>query len=144
MKVKNSLNILKVVSNYNWGADRKSLLKLYDSLCMSKLDYGCQIYSSACKTKLHELDVLHNAGLHICSGAFRTSPVESIYVDTDELPLDLRRQELGLRYITRLKSGIDTNPAFRILTQCNIDKFNKPSLPKPLQIRILEEVQDNP
>ena len=100
LKVKRSLNILKVVSGFSWGADKKSLLKLYNSLCRSKLDYGCQIYSSACKSKLKELDVVHNMGLRICSGAFRTSPIESIYVDTNELPLDLRREELGLRYMT--------------------------------------------
>ena len=39
--VKNSLNILKVVSGFDWGADKKTLLRLYDSLCKSKLDYGC-------------------------------------------------------------------------------------------------------
>ena len=35
----------------------------------------------------------------IYSGAFRTSPVESLSVDTHQLPLDLRREELGLRYL---------------------------------------------
>ena len=59
-KVKKSLNILKVVSSYDWGADKKTLLKLYNSLCKSKLDYACEVYSSACKTKLYELDVVHN------------------------------------------------------------------------------------
>ncbi|MEO1419229.1 MAG: reverse transcriptase family protein [Bacteroidota bacterium] len=59
-EVKKSLDILKVVSGFDWGADKKSLLRLYDSLCRSKLDYGCQIYSSACKTRLKELDVVHN------------------------------------------------------------------------------------
>ena len=98
-KVRSSLNLLKVVSHFDWGADRKSLLKLYDALCRSKLDYACQIYSSACKTKLRELDVVHNLGLRICTGAYRTSPVESIYVDAGELPLDLRREELSLRYL---------------------------------------------
>ena len=33
-------------------------------------------------------------GLRICSGAFRTSPIETLYVDTHQLPLDLRREEL--------------------------------------------------
>lgn len=80
IRVKNSINILKVVSGFSWGADKKSLLRLYDSLCRSKLDYGCQFYSSACKTKLNELDIVHNMGLRICSGAFKTSPIESIYI----------------------------------------------------------------
>ena len=141
LRVKKSLSILKVVSGFDWGADKKSLLKLYDSLCRSKFDYGCQIYSSACKTKLKELDVVHNMGLRICSGAFRTSPVESIYVDTNELPLQLRREEQGLRYITRTKSS-PQNPSFKVLGDCNSRKFTGSRSSKPFQIRLNEEVGD--
>ena len=35
LKAKTSM---KVVSDFSWEADKKSLLKLYDSLCRSKLD----------------------------------------------------------------------------------------------------------
>ena len=136
IKVKESMNILKVVSGFSWGADKKSLLHLYDSLCRSKLDYGCQVYSSACKSKLRELDVVHNMGLRICTGAFRTSPVESLYVDSNELPLDLRREEIGLRYITRLKST-PKNPSFKLFGECNSQKFGTRSS-KPFQIRLLQ------
>ena len=41
------MNILKVVGNTEWGADRKVMLRLYRSLIMSKLDYGCIVYGSA-------------------------------------------------------------------------------------------------
>ena len=135
IKVKKSLNILKVVSGFSWGADKKSLLRLYDSLCRSKIEYGCQIYSSACSTKLKELDVVHNAALRICSGAFRTSPVESIYVDTDELPLDLRREELGLRYLMKLK-GSPSNPAANAIKQCDPHNYDGARSSKPFSVRI--------
>ena len=141
LKVKKSLNILKVVSAFDWGADKKTLLKLYNSLCRSKLGYACEIYSSACKSKLKELDAVHNLGLRICTGAFRTSPVESIYVDSGQLPLDLRRQELGLRYIQRIKSN-PQNPAFKILGMCESSLFNRPRSSKPFQIRLNEDVRD--
>ena len=49
-EVRHCLNILKVVSHFNWGADRTTLLRLYTVLCLSKIDYGCQMYSSACRT----------------------------------------------------------------------------------------------
>ena len=142
IKVKKSLNILKVVSSFDWGADRKSLLKLYNSLCRSKLEYACQIYSSACKSRLKELDVIHNLGIRICTGAFRTSPVESIYVDAGELPLDLRREELGLRYIQRMKTN-RSNPSFKVLANSNSERFDKPRASKPFQVRINEEVNDD-
>ena len=60
------------------------------------------------------MDVVHNMGLRICSGAFRTSPVESLYVDTGHVPLDLRREELGLRYMVRVKSA-PKSPSFQVL-----------------------------
>ena len=55
LKVKKSLNLLKVIFGFEWGADKKSLLRIYDALCRSKLDYGCQIYSSASKSNLDAL-----------------------------------------------------------------------------------------
>ena len=139
----NSLNILRVVSTFNWGADKKSLLKIYDAVCRSKLDYACQVYSSACKTHLRKLDVVHNQGLRICTGAYRSSPVESIYIDSGELPLDLRRQELGLRYIQRLKSSLN-NPALKVLSQCDSGKFPGVRSSKPFQTRLNEDTWDQP
>ena len=81
-RVKQSLNILKVVLHFDWGLDHTTLLRLYTSLCLSKLGYAWQVYGSACKTALEKLDVVHNMGLRICTGAYRTPPVASIYVDS--------------------------------------------------------------
>ena len=39
-----ALNLLRVVSSIDWGADRKVLVRLYRSLVRSKLDYGCIVY----------------------------------------------------------------------------------------------------
>ena len=98
------------------------------------------MYSSACKSKLSQLDVIHNMGLRICSGVFRTSPVESIYVDSQAIPLDLRREELGLRYTMRLKSSPE-NPTFQIFKDCDSRKFGERSS-KPFQLRQLETLND--
>ena len=42
-----AMNLLRVVSNTDWGADSTTLLRLYRSLVRSKLDYGCVVYGSA-------------------------------------------------------------------------------------------------
>ena len=57
------------------------------------------------------LDAIHHQGLWLCLGAFRTSPVDSLYVEANERPLDHRRLKLTLQYIVKLKANID-NPAF--------------------------------
>ena len=68
-----------MLSNTNWGGDRSVLLNLYRSLVRSKLDYGSIVYGSARKSYLKCLDTIHHQGSRLALGAFRTSPVESLY-----------------------------------------------------------------
>ena len=98
-----ALNILKVIGNTEWEADRKVMLRLYRSLVRSKLDYGCIVYGLARKSYLQMLDPIHNQGLRLCLGAFRTSPVESLYVDAHKPCLGARRAKLSLQYASKIK-----------------------------------------
>ena len=50
------------------------------------------------------LDPIHNQGLRLCLGAFRTSPVERVYVDAHEPCLGARRAKLSLQYASKIKS----------------------------------------
>ncbi|GFY52534.1 RNase H domain-containing protein [Trichonephila inaurata madagascariensis] len=84
-----TLNILKVLANTRWGADRTSLLRLYRALIRSKLNYGSVVYSSACKSLLKILDSVHHQALRLCLGAFRTSPTPC--QPFKELSLDIHR-----------------------------------------------------
>ena len=106
-----ALNLLRVVGHTNWGADKVVLLRLYRALVRSKLDYGCIAYGSASKSVLRTLDAVHHAGFRICLGAFRTSPVQSLYVKAGETSLPLRRLRLAMNYILKLHS-IPENPAY--------------------------------
>ena len=139
--VKLRLNILKVVSSFNWGADRTTLLRIYQALCLSKIEYGCQIYGSACKTTLGKLDVVHNTALRICTGAYRTSPVESLYVDSGIPPLFIRREELGLRYLSRVLTS-KLNPNYKYVKQPTDRAPTRHRLPKPLEVRLANSARE--
>ncbi|GBN39928.1 hypothetical protein AVEN_21763-1 [Araneus ventricosus] len=69
-----------------------------------QIDYGCMVYGSARATVLRRLDTIHHSALRIFSGAFRTSPVESLYVICNQLPLHLRRQKISALYFFRAQS----------------------------------------
>ena len=99
----NSLNIKNIIGNTEWGADRKVMLRLYRSLLRSELDYGCIMYGSARKCYLQMLDPVHNQSLRLCLGTFRTSPVESLYVDAHEPSLGARRAKLYLQYASKIR-----------------------------------------
>ena len=110
-KCQSPLNLLKVLSHTDWGSDTKTLLKLYRALVRSKLDYGSIVYRNAAEKDLEPLDVVHNQGLRLALGAFKTSPIESLYVEANELPLRERRLELAMKYGLKIK-GNPQNPAF--------------------------------
>ena len=92
IKCMKAVDILKVLSNNKWGADRKRLLQLHSSLIVSKLSYSSEIYSSATKPRLNALNAVHHAGIRISTGAFRSLPIQSLLVDAGVFPVELIRQ----------------------------------------------------
>ncbi|GBL76972.1 hypothetical protein AVEN_12637-1 [Araneus ventricosus] len=95
IKCMQTLNIMKVLSNTSWGADKVSLMRIYRSLVRSKLFYGAPLYGSAAKSILKFLDSVHHQGLCIATGAFRTTPIPSLHVISGEPSLELRRHRLS-------------------------------------------------
>ena len=87
------------------------------------------------------LDTVHHQGLRLALGAFRTSPVESLYVEADEPSLYLRREKLALQYAIRLAAN-PSNPAYKITFPPHISEDivnlyeNKPHVIKSFGLRI--------
>ena len=78
------------------------------------------------------LDPIHNQGLMLALGAFRTS-VASLYVEADEPSLYSRREKLSLQYAIRLAAN-PSNPAHEVTFQPKyVDLYEQ----KPFGIRIL-------
>ena len=132
-----ALNLLKMLSNTTWGGDRTTLLKIYRALIRSKLDYGSIIYGSARKSYIGMLDTIHHQGLLLALGAFRTSPIESLYAEAHESSLQLRRDKLSLQYYTKLAANVE-NPAYETVVHPNYpDKYEeKPKAIKPFGLRV--------
>ena len=107
---KEALNLIRVVANLKWGGGRDTLLTLYRAIVRSKLNYGCIVYGTASNTNLQQLESIHNSGLRLALGAFCTSPVSSLYKETNEVPLEERRLKLSMHYYLKTSACID-NPA---------------------------------
>ena len=104
-----------------WGADHQTLLKLYRALVGSQLDYGSFIYRSARKSYVKKLDPIHHERLRLVLGAFKTSPVDSLYTEAHEAPLQLRSEKLAFQYCIKLKS-CPSNPAYDCIFQSKYKK----------------------
>ena len=83
------------------------------------------------------LDPIHNQGLRLALGAFRTSPVASLYVEADEPSLHSRREKLSLQYAIRLAAN-PSNPAHEVTFPPNYVNLyeRKPKAIKSFGIRI--------
>lgn len=143
-KCRQSLNILRCMANINWGSDRETLLELYRSLILTKLEYGAVVYGSARKTTLANLDTIHYCGLRMACGAFRTSPNSSIYCEVGLPPLSIRRVEQEMRYATNLRAK-SKHLNYKIFTGPILRKSNmaQPTATRPLSIRVMEHLDKN-
>ena len=117
-----ALQLLQCLSHLKWGADRSTLLHIYRALVRSRLDYACQVYASANKTALGMLDPIHHRALRLATGAFRSSPVVSLYAETGEPSLSHRRDKLSLQLYVRLL-GMPGTPAFEAVSSGHYDHY---------------------
>ena len=63
-----------------------------------------------------------NEAMRISTGAFKSTPVKSLAVLTNEADLNLRRNELLLRYYYKLKHHF-VNPAYSSVVNQNLELF---------------------
>lgn len=130
------INTIKALSALQWGSDRKCLIQTYQAIIRSKLDYGCILYDSAGRDLINKLETIQNTALRLCIGAFRTSPTISILVETNMIPLKLRRKEQIILYANKMlvnNQNTHKYPWKRNTTEA--EYLAHPGLPKPLYIR---------
>ncbi|XP_055605898.1 uncharacterized protein LOC129754062 [Uranotaenia lowii] len=73
---------IRSIASRTWGGDRNTLLKLYRSTILEKLLYAAPLLSAMDGKALESLEKVHNAGLRAIVGAFITSPIVSLQVET--------------------------------------------------------------
>ena len=113
-----TLNLFKCLSHLHWGANRKTLMKLYTMLMKPQLDYGSEIYGSAKESVLKMLEPIQNAALRLATGAFRTTPVVSLQAESGMMSLQYQRHYKTLNYLTKIRS-IPDHPLSYILENNN-------------------------
>lgn len=107
------MKIMKTLSHHTWGAEKNSLTTIYKATILAKLEYGAVIYNTAKNNILKILNLIHNQGIRLATGAFRTSPTTSIICNSGELPLDIRRIKETLKFVTKSQSHLPQAPTRR-------------------------------
>lgn len=85
----NRCNMIKIIGGRYRGANRKTMMEVFNSMVLSKILYGAHLYSSSAENVWSIIEPQYNQTIRMISGALRTSPVSSILAETGALPLDL-------------------------------------------------------
>ncbi|XP_044745062.1 uncharacterized protein LOC123306925 [Coccinella septempunctata] len=128
------MNILRTLSHHHWGCDEEILLKFYRSLIRSRLDYGSMLYSTSSKSNLKLLNSIPNTALRLSLGAFRSSPSISLHVEAQEFPLNFRRQQNLLTYISKV-SALPNHPVRHLL-----ETSQEPPTMKPMTLLSIPQI----
>ena len=89
------------------------------------MDYGCQLYNPAFAGRLKKLDSIHREDIRIYTGPFRTLPVEALHVEANDSPLELRRNELRLRFLYKLKGNTSCIEMLKTLDDREDQKYEE-------------------
>ena len=138
-----SVKLIKGYIKYIMGSGSKTKLLIYRALIRSKLDYESMVFGSARQSYLSMLDPIQNQALRLCLGAFRTSPVESLRVEANEMSLYKRRIKLSMQYAVKLYTN-KHNPTHKIVFSPQYRNLfdNKPNAIKPFGLRLEKHLHD--
>jgi ribonuclease HI len=103
-KAVKKMNLLKILTRKNYHCDRKTLLRLLNVIIIPVLDYSSIIFSNANKTLLSKLNTVLNTGIRLCTGAYRTSPIDSLLIESGQLNFNLRNTIAILKYGVKILS----------------------------------------
>ena len=75
------INIMRSLSESDWGAERYTLHLIYRAMVRPILDYGSVVFGAASKAVLKRLDGVQSKALRICCGALRTTSIPALLVE---------------------------------------------------------------
>ncbi|UYV75600.1 hypothetical protein LAZ67_13000704 [Cordylochernes scorpioides] len=100
-KAKNRLKILKKISGLNWGANANILRTTYLALARPILEYATPAWINASKTNLSKIDRIQASAAKIISGLRGSCPNRIAELESNLLPLHLRRKICFSKFITK-------------------------------------------
>ncbi|XP_055604158.1 uncharacterized protein LOC129752395 [Uranotaenia lowii] len=115
-------NLFQIMGSRLIGGNRRSLMRIHQSLTIPKLFYGIGFISIGSEQFIRKLRPAYNSIVRSITGAFRTSPINSIYAESGMLPFEyLYVQQLTKCAILRQQRVTieDSNKTLTIIQRAN-------------------------
>jgi hypothetical protein len=116
-KANNAIHIIREIKGLA-NISRTKLLRLYNSLVRSIIEYGCPVWQITLTENMKKLEAIQRKGLSICLGLPATSGREAMEVEGNILPVDLRIEEIAVREIAKIPVRPSVRPSGYIYMDC--------------------------
>lgn len=143
-----NLQLFRIIATSNHNTSRSSMQILFNSLVLSRLEYGDIVYASASKSWLKRLDSVYMSGLRIISGAHKISNNIDIIIDCGMENLEHRREKHLLSYTTKILA-IPEHPLHQLIRSTDLNNFitstgkRKPLFSRAFQIIRKYNISEN-
>ena len=84
------------------GNKKSVLLTIYKALILSRIDYCCFIYENCSHSQTKKLDTIQYKSLLLATGGMKGTALNALLGECCELPLELRRKNLVLKYLLKI------------------------------------------
>ncbi|VDI56199.1 Hypothetical predicted protein [Mytilus galloprovincialis] len=112
-KAQKSLGIIRNIKGIA-KVSTKILIQIYQSIVLSTMLYASSVWQINNNTHIDKLNAIQRKGLALCLNQPATASIEALEVVAGIVPLDLKREEAGIRQIAKIKSYKITIPIKQI------------------------------
>lgn len=96
--------MLKVLNGARTGTHPDTMLKVYQALIRSIMEYGCSAHNNASKTTRRIVEVINNQSLRKVTGSTKSTPLNTLSAISGQPPLNFRQEMVTCREIARCLS----------------------------------------
>lgn len=101
-----------------WICHPNIILMLYRSLLCPHLDFGSILVGKFAKTLLLKMDRTQYQALMVALGYMKSTPINIILAESNELSLKYRRRWLGFRFVSKM-SCLEGNKVWMAVEELN-------------------------
>ena len=89
-----SLDVIKCLSSIKFNCSTLSLVNVMKALVFSKIEYALPIYGYASNSILKKVRSFMNNSIRLATGAFRSTRIANLYIETNSQSLESKRDTL--------------------------------------------------
>ena len=141
-RCKRRMFILKYVANTKWGTTKELIIKIYEAVIRSIIDYGIFIYySNTSETNKTKIKRIQFEAIRIATGALKSTSTLLLEGGSGMLPFEFRCDRLAAKFAIR-RISIANHPTGKEISSYHEHKFyNYRNVPQPSYGKLRKNIE---